>query len=1187
MADIFISYSKGFQPQTEQLANELRAKGFSVWFDTSLVPGDNFREVITSELAQARAVIVIWNESSVKSDWVCSEASRARARRILIPVRANNIRSHDIPPPFDGLHTELLSNRAAIEAALAKLGITPTLAPKNVGPRQNSDTPELATVVDRPPPGRAAPERRHLTILACERMAANEPAGRLDPEEQQEVRARFHASCATQIERFGGMIADYPGDAVVAYFGYPSARENDAERAVRAGMAILGEVATTGPASGASHQAHIGIASGLVVLADATGGGAGSRKVAIGDAATLASLLQSVADPGAMVISPETHRLVGTLFEYRDLGQQSLRGFAQPMHLRQVLGESETGHRFEALRSGHAPLVGRRLEVDQLRAALEACGTRGRGSAIYIRGEAGIGKTRLREELLAMARQQGFLCHTGLVLEFGAGTGRDAIRSLAQDIVGVNSKSGPETARAAVENALRDGLGITDDAPFLYDLLDVPQPADLRAIYDAMDSATRDAGKRRTIARLAEAASRKQARVLTVEDLHWADPFTLSHLAALVAVVPNSPIVLLITSRLDEDPLDRAWRAQAGRTPLITIDLGPLADDEAAVLASSFLGENSDLIKACVERATGNPLFLEQLSRNAAEDAGSSVPSAVQSIVQARLDRMHPQDKLSLQAASVLGQRIDPAVLAHLLEGQPGAPERLLATLMVHREGDELVFSHALIREAIYDSMHKAHRRDLHRGAAQWFASHDRALRAQHLDRAEDPLAVQAYLEGAQYEAARYRYDAAGRLAERGRALARDQADRFVLARLHGDILQDIGDLPGALKAYEMALVAATSDTERCRAWIGCAQVKRVTDDIDGAFADLASAEEVAVHLALKAEEAQVRFVRGNLLFPRGDIDGCFREHAHSLELAREAGTAEHEAAALGGLGDAEYMRGRMISAAKRLNDCVELSRRQGFGRIEVANRPMAAFTRWFAGDADAALADSRAAIEAARQVGHKRAEMIAHHAAYFCLHDLAELDGAMEHATQSLVIAQQLCAPRFEAEGLAFQAELDRLTGRREAAQGRIETALAMSRRTGMAYIGPIILGTMALLSDDDRRRRELLDEADALLTTGAVSHNHLLYGRDAIEVSLDMGDWALAEHYTSRLEADTRAEPLPFSDFFIARGRALAAAGRNPRGGDHRERLGRLMHDAERLRYFVAVPALRKALASVEGDE
>src|SRR6516225_5844613 len=115
MADIFISYSKQSKAEAGQLANELQAKGFTVWYDTSLVPGDSFREVIISELAQARAAIVIWDASSVKSAWVCSEASRARARRILIPVRADDVRSHDIPPPFDGLHTELLSNRVAVE----------------------------------------------------------------------------------------------------------------------------------------------------------------------------------------------------------------------------------------------------------------------------------------------------------------------------------------------------------------------------------------------------------------------------------------------------------------------------------------------------------------------------------------------------------------------------------------------------------------------------------------------------------------------------------------------------------------------------------------------------------------------------------------------------------------------------------------------------------------------------------------------------------------------------------------------------------------------------------------------------------------------------------------------------------------------------------------------------------------
>ena len=159
MADIFISYSKGSQAQTEQLANELRGMGFTVWYDTSLVPGDSFREVIMSELTQARAVIVIWDAASVKSEWVCSEASRARARGILVPVKAEGVRSHDIPPPFDSLHTEPLSNRTAIDTALAKLGLTPLPAVKGA-----ASTP-AAIPADIGRPHLTLPDKPSIAVL--------------------------------------------------------------------------------------------------------------------------------------------------------------------------------------------------------------------------------------------------------------------------------------------------------------------------------------------------------------------------------------------------------------------------------------------------------------------------------------------------------------------------------------------------------------------------------------------------------------------------------------------------------------------------------------------------------------------------------------------------------------------------------------------------------------------------------------------------------------------------------------------------------------------------------------------------------------------------------------------------------------------------------------------------------------
>jgi adenylate cyclase len=171
MADIFISYSKSSKAQTEQLAQELRGKGFTVWYDTSLVPGDSFRDVITSELAQARAAIVIWTSDSVKSNWVCAEASRAHARGILIPVRVDNVRSHDIPLPFNSLHTESLSNRSAIEAALAKLGVTPMLATEGGPPA----SPALADRVVRP--ALALPDKPSIAVLPFRNMSG-------DPEQE-------------------------------------------------------------------------------------------------------------------------------------------------------------------------------------------------------------------------------------------------------------------------------------------------------------------------------------------------------------------------------------------------------------------------------------------------------------------------------------------------------------------------------------------------------------------------------------------------------------------------------------------------------------------------------------------------------------------------------------------------------------------------------------------------------------------------------------------------------------------------------------------------------------------------------------------------------------------------------------------------------------------------------------------
>jgi predicted ATPase len=208
----------------------------------------------------------------------------------------------------------------------------------------------------------------------------------------------------------------------------------------------------------------------------------------------------------------------------------------------------------------------------------------------------------------------------------------------------------------------------------------------------------------------------------------------------------------------------------------MTIDLGPLRREEALALTGAIFTTVDQIAEQCIERAGGNPLFLEQLLRHAEESAEVGVPGSVQNLVQARLDRLERGDKVAAQAASVLGQRFGKDALAHLLDRPGYAPDRLVAHFLVRPQGEEFLFAHALIRDAVYDLLLKSRRRELHRRAAEWFLGRDLVLHAEHLERAEDPDAPRAYLAAARSQAAEYRYETARHLVERGLMLAVERA---------------------------------------------------------------------------------------------------------------------------------------------------------------------------------------------------------------------------------------------------------------------------------------------------------------------------------------------------------------------------------------------------------------------------
>jgi tetratricopeptide (TPR) repeat protein len=600
------------------------------------------------------------------------------------------------------------------------------------------------------------------------------------------------------------------------------------------------------------------------------------------------------------------------------------------------------------------------------------------------------------------------------------------------------------------------------------------------------------------------------------------------------------------------------------------------------VLASAFMEAREEFARRCLARAAGNPLFLEQLLRHAEETTDVGVPGSIQSLVQARMDRLEPADKQALQAASVFGQRFSLEALQHALDQPSYDCAGLITHYLVRPRSEHLLFAHALIRDAVYDSVLRTKRRALHLRAADWFAAHDPVLHAEHLDRAEDPAAPAAYLRAARVQATEYRYESALRLVRRGLALAAEPGDIFELTCFEGELLHDLGQVDASLAAFGRAAEVAREGPERCRAWIGLAAGMRVVDRLDEAISLLDRAQTVASRHGLLLELARIHHLRGNLFFPLGRLDDCADQHRFALDHARRAGSAREEAAALGGLGDASYAQGRIVSAHEQISRCVALAREHGFGQIEVANFSMVGHLRTYLGDLTGAGEASRVAIEAATLVGHHRAELIARSVATRLATIAGQLDEAREHVQRRLALIRQLGATRFEALALSDTAAILRAESRPSEAREALQRALEISNQTGISFLGPWILGGLAAVTDDMTARREALEQGERILASGSPAHNHFHFRVHAIEASLASGAWCEAERHAAALEAYTAAEPVFWSTFFAAWGRALAAHGRGARDEPTTSTLVRLRDQAAQIGLRLALLRLEIALGS-----
>lgn len=571
----------------------------------------------------------------------------------------------------------------------------------------------LGTPATSPPQTSKPVERRHTTILFCDVIGSTALSTALDPEDLRALIVQYHALVGEVIEKNDGYVAQYLGDGILAYFGYPTAQEDDAERAVRAGLELIEAVAN----SDSSYEIRVGIASGMIVVGDLDGDADSDREPAIGSTPNLAARLQEVAQAGWVVISPTTRNLVGDQFEHEDLGLHELKGFAEPVQLWRALAENAGVSRFDAAhaRLEVSPLIGRDSELANVMDCWDQAKA-GNGQVVCIQGEPGLGKSRL---MLALTTTLANEQHSTLNYQCGPHFRNTALFPIISQIErsagfarGDSEEDKLDKLEALLARTGADNVGASVRyIAALTSILFVDRYAPIEESVGRQKEQTLNT----LVAQISALAADRPLMVL-FEDAHWIDPTTLELLVKVVAEVVNLRVLVLITSRPEFTP---PWQEVAHAT---TILLRPLAESEGVGLIDDVAGAIAlpeRIKRSILDKSDGNPLFIEELTRTVVESesvgsqlAPSAVPESLQDSLNERLDR-HSSNKGVAQIAAVIGRDFTSELLAavtHIPPAELGIIlERLIDANIIQRtaiSGEHSYrFKHALVQDAAYESI--------------------------------------------------------------------------------------------------------------------------------------------------------------------------------------------------------------------------------------------------------------------------------------------------------------------------------------------------------------------------------------------------------------------------------------------------------------------------------------------------
>jgi class 3 adenylate cyclase/predicted ATPase len=918
-------------------------------------------------------------------------------------------------------------------------------------------------------------ERRQVTVMFSDLVGSTALSACMDPEDLREVISAYQKCVAETVHHFGGFVAKYMGDGVLVYFGYPQAHEDDAERAVRAGLqlvAAVGDLKTTR----APLQTRVGIATGLVVVGDLVGSGETQERGIVGETPNLAARLQGFAEPNSVVIAESTRKLLGNLFELEDLGARDLKGIAGPVRAWAALRPSGVESRFEALHAGGlTALVGREEELDLLLRRWSKAKT-GEGQVVLLSGEAGIGKSRLTAALLEHLTTEPhtrlrYFCspqHTDSALY--------PIISQMERAAGFTHDDNTQVKLDKLDALLASSFTPRQDAALLADMLSLPNDGRYPTL--ELDPQQRRQKTLEALTAQLEALAQAKPVLMIFEDVHWIDPTTLEAVGRTVHRLRALGVLLIVTYRPEFEP---PW---VGRPYVTALTLNRLGEREITAMIDRVTGNKAlpeTIRQDIIERTDGVPLFVEEMTKAVleAESEGEAqrttaavpspalaVPASLHASLMARLDRLGPAKEVA-QIGSAIGREFSHALLASVVnkpETELGsALDRLIAAGLLFRQGTpphaSYLFKHALVQDAAYGTLLREQRRTLHARVAE-------TLESKFTDLAENQpeLLARHFTEAGLIDKASHRWGQAGlRSLERSALIEAAEQLRRAL-----DQLATLQNTPAMRREQIKLQVALITPLLHVKGF-AAPETKAAAD---GARLLMEQAEALGEppEDPLLLFSVLYGFWVASYIAVNGDV--CRDLAAHFLALAEKRGATVplmigHRIMGASFLFTGDIAQGRAhYDRAIALYDPAEhrrlATRFSHDSRVSILS--FRSLALWILGYPEGALADANYALKDAREIGHATTLMYALGYATLLTHIYCgDHAAASAQADEVVALADEKSALFWKALGMMNQGWLLALNGKPSKAVPLITAGIAAYRSMGSTVWLPLYLSHLA----------------------------------------------------------------------------------------------------------------------------